>query len=76
MNLAGDLSYPLYLVHTLAISAFALGKLPATYQSLGIVVAVTIAAAAVVHLAIERPFARALHWVLGSSYRRAAQIAP
>jgi peptidoglycan/LPS O-acetylase OafA/YrhL len=73
LNLAGDLSYPIYLVHTAALILFAptlldfalpLSLLPpakAGYVSIAAFLAVTTLSALVVHRIIEVPVALAMH---------------
>jgi peptidoglycan/LPS O-acetylase OafA/YrhL len=83
MNLAGDLSYPIYLVHLGVMFVFSqrfIGEvlLPSTwppvvagYFSIAVVVAITTAVATVVHWAIEMPVAHAMHWLSGRRKRLA-----
>jgi peptidoglycan/LPS O-acetylase OafA/YrhL len=85
MNAAGDLSYPIYLIHTLVLytlgpwliaNALPLSSLPpaeAGYVSIIVYLAVTTAMAAVVHRLMEVPVARAMHW-LGRGRAKAAPV--
>ena len=73
MNLAGDLSYPIYLVHTSVLIVFGtmltdftlpLYLLPPTeagYVSIAAFLATTTVAAFLVHKVVEVPVARAMH---------------
>ena len=84
MNLAGDLSYPLYLVHTgvlvvvgpwLVTHALPVDYMPPTsagYVSVAVFVVIATVAALIVHQLIEVPTARAMQAVLrGKKPRRA-----
>jgi peptidoglycan/LPS O-acetylase OafA/YrhL len=85
MNIAGDLSYPVYLVHTLVLMllglwivdfALPLETLPATdaaYVSIGAYLVVTIVLSALVHKLVEVPVARAMHWLIPRWRRPALQ---
>ena len=82
MNLAGDLSYPIYLVHTSVLILFGgiltefalpLTLLPPTeagYVSIASFLATTTVAAFLVHKGVEVPVARAMHYM--ATRRRAA----
>jgi peptidoglycan/LPS O-acetylase OafA/YrhL len=66
MNACGDLSYPIYLIHTLTLMLFGgwllnalpVSTVPEGYQSIGAFLVVTIGSAAVVHRLLERPMAQ------------------
>ena len=69
MNAVGNLSYPVYLVHTLALLLFGewlLRTIPATtvtegYYSIALFLAVAVGVAAAVHYLFEVPLARLMH---------------
>ena len=77
MNLAGDLSYPIYLVHTSVLILFApvlldfalpltlLPPVEAGYVSIAAFLAVTTLVALVVHRIVEVPVAHAMHRIAG-----------
>jgi peptidoglycan/LPS O-acetylase OafA/YrhL len=77
LNLAGDLSYPIYLVHTAVLILFGsavldfalpltlLPPVQAGYVSIAAFLAVTTLAALVVHRIIEVPVAHAMHRIAG-----------
>jgi peptidoglycan/LPS O-acetylase OafA/YrhL len=77
MNLAGDLSYPIYLVHTSVLILFApalldfalpltlLPPVEAGYVSIAAFLATTSLAALAVHKIIEVPVAHAMHRIAG-----------
>jgi len=77
LNLAGDLSYPIYLVHTSVLILFGsavldfalpltlLPPVQAGYVSIAAFLAVTTLAALVVHRIIEVPVAHAMHRIAG-----------
>jgi len=77
LNLAGDLSYPIYLVHTGVLMLFGpalldvalpltlLPPVAAGYVSIAAFLAVTTVAALVVHRTIEVPVAHAMHRITG-----------
>jgi peptidoglycan/LPS O-acetylase OafA/YrhL len=77
LNLAGDLSYPIYLVHTSVLMLFGpevldfvlpltlLPPVEAGYFSIAAFLAVTTLAAVVVHKIIEVPVAHAMHRIAG-----------
>jgi peptidoglycan/LPS O-acetylase OafA/YrhL len=83
MNAAGDLSYPVYLVHlmvlmtigpwliTFALPLDAMSKAEAGWVSIVVFVAVTTAVAAIVHKLLEVPVARAMHRIADSLPRTA-----
>ena len=85
MNAVGDLSYPIYLIHTLVLyvigpwliaNALPLSSLPAAeagYVSIIVYLAVTTVVAAVIHRLIEVPVARAMHW-LGHGRSKAVPV--
>jgi peptidoglycan/LPS O-acetylase OafA/YrhL len=66
MNACGDLSYPIYLIHTLTLILFGgwlfdllpVSTIPKGYLSIAAFLAVTIISAIVVHRLLERPLAR------------------
>jgi peptidoglycan/LPS O-acetylase OafA/YrhL len=76
MNLAGDLSYPIYLVHTGVLILVGpwlmdrmfwpewLGQRPASYVTVAAFLATTMLASTVVHRLVEVPVARAMHMAL------------
>ena len=77
MNLAGDLSYPIYLVHTLVLILFGsilldfalplifLPPVEAGYISIAAFLAATTLAALLIHKIIEVPVARVMHRIAG-----------
>jgi peptidoglycan/LPS O-acetylase OafA/YrhL len=75
MNLAGDCSYPIYLIHSWLLSLIATwllsvtalpgwAPLDAAYLSIGVFVFITTAAAIVVHRVMEVPTAKGMHWIM------------
>ena len=85
MNVAGDLSYPIYLVHTLVLYVFGgwllaigmptwlLPPLGAAYVSIVVYLVAVIGAAFAVHKLVEVPVSKAMHkWL---SWRRSALAA-
>jgi peptidoglycan/LPS O-acetylase OafA/YrhL len=84
MNAAGDLSYPIYLVHTLVLyvagqwlldcvmpSGF-LSPLVAGFVTMGAFLLLCMLAAALVHKLIEAPAARMMHYVARKAMQRSA----
>jgi peptidoglycan/LPS O-acetylase OafA/YrhL len=78
MNFAGDLSYPVYLVHIVTMLCFSQATVRvllswSPYLSTVTVLAIVILAAIVVHLLLELPLGRLMHRIRISKSRTAVQ---